>query len=87
MKLTWHESVITLNGVDVTDSISYDDSTGIFTVSKTGLTPDKYSYLFRLKDDKGNSIEPLFVPLWIGSGIDFADFGWSDAFVYQLDDR
>ncbi|MDX9805384.1 MAG: alpha-amylase family glycosyl hydrolase [bacterium] len=83
-EIDMNESVITLNGVDVTDSISYDESTAIFTVSKTGLTPDKYSYLFRLVDAGGNEIEPLFVPVWVGDGRDFADFGWRDAFVYQL---
>lgn len=78
------ESVITLNGVVVTDSITYDSSSKIFTVSKTGLTPNKYSYLFRLKDSTGTVLEPLFIPIWVGDSIDFANFGWRDAFVYQL---
>ena len=77
-------SSITLNGADVKSSIDYDSSSKIFTVSKTGLTPNKYSYLFRLKDENGNEIEPLFVPVWIGDSADFAQFGWRDAFVYQL---
>lgn len=78
------ESIITLNGVDVTSSVDFDAGLSIFSISKTGLTPNKYSYLFRLKDEKGNTIEPFFVPLWIGEGSDFADFGWRDAFIYQL---
>ncbi len=78
------ESEITLNGVDVTDDVSYDSGTRTFTVSETGLDPNKYSYLFKLKTSGGDSIEPLFVPIWIGEGVDFADFGWRDAFIYQL---
>ena len=76
-------SVITLNGVE-TDDYEYDAATKTFTVSQTGLEPNKYSWLFRLVDDNGEAIEPFFVPIWIGEGVDFADFGWRDAFVYQI---
>lgn len=79
------KSTITLNGkpVAATD-YSYDSTTHKFTISKTDLEPNKYSWLFRLVDTDGNKIEPFFVPLWIGEGVDFADFGWRDAFVYQI---
>ena len=76
-------SVITLNGVETTD-YEYDEATKTFSVSQTGLEPDKYSWLFRLVDDNGNKIDPFFVPFWIGDGVDYADFGWRDAFVYQI---
>ena len=76
-------SVITLNGVK-TDDYEYDETTKTFTVSQSGLEPNKYSWLFRLVDVDGNTIEPFFVPLWIGEGVDYAGFGWRDAFVYQI---
>jgi glycosidase len=78
------KTVITLNGEDITDSIDYDNTTNTFTVSKTSADPGKYSYLFRIVDSEGDSVEPFFIPFWIGEGIDWADFGWRDAFVYQL---
>lgn len=76
-------SVITLNGVETSD-YEYDETTKTFTVSQSGLEPNKYSWLFRLVDENGDKIEPFFVPLWIGEGVDYADFGWRDAFVYQI---
>ena len=76
-------SVITLNGVETTD-YEYNETTKTFFVTQTGLEPNKYSWLFRLVDDNGNKIDPFFVPLWIGDGVDYADFGWRDAFVYQI---
>lgn len=77
------KSIITLNGIK-TDDYEYDETTKIFTVSQSGLEPNKYSWLFRLVDVDGNTIEPFFVPLWIGEGVDYAGFGWRDAFVYQI---
>ena len=79
------KSTITLNGkpVAATD-YSYDSTTHKFTISKTDLEPNKYSWLFRLVDTDGNKIEPFFVPFWIGEGVDYAGFGWRDAFVYQI---
>lgn len=77
------KSIITLNGVATTD-YEYDETTKTFTVSQANLEPNKYSWLFRLVDANGDKIEPFFVPLWIGSGVDYADFGWRDAFIYQI---
>ena len=76
-------SVITLNGVE-TDDYEYDETTKTFTVSQNGLEPNKYSWLFRLVDENGVKIQPFFVPLWIGEGVDYAGFGWRDAFMYQI---
>ncbi len=79
------QSIITLNGVPVENASEYYNAeTKTFTISKTDLAPNKYSWLFRLVDENGNKIEPFFVPIWIGEGVDFADFGWRDAFVYQI---
>jgi glycosidase len=91
LKLSYHgaipidfgASVITLNSVETND-YEYDETTKTFTISQTGLEPDKYSWLFRLVDENGNKIDPIFVPLWIGEGVDYADFGWRDAFIYQI---
>ncbi|MBP5406783.1 hypothetical protein J6Z19_06510 [bacterium] len=77
------KSIITLNGV-ATPDYEYDETTKTFTVSQANLEPNKYSWLFRLVDENGEKIEPFFVPIWIGEGVDFADFGWRDAFVYQI---
>ena len=76
-------SKITLNGVKTTDYL-YNATTKTFTVSKNNLEPNKYTWLFRLVDSDGKRIEPFFVPLWVGEGVDFADFGWRDAFVYHI---
>ena len=62
----------------------YNATTKTFTVSKNNLEPNKYTWLFRLVDSDGKRIEPFFVPLWVGEGVDFADFGWRDAFVYHI---
>ncbi|MBR6422644.1 hypothetical protein IKS86_08040 [bacterium] len=78
------ESEITLNGESVDATEYYDETTKKFTVTQSGLEPNKYSWLFRLVDENGDKIEPFFVPLWIGDGVDYADFGWRDAFIYQI---
>jgi len=77
------KSIITLNGVETTD-YSYDETTKTFSIKQENLEPNKYSWLFRLVDEDGNETEPFFVPVWIGEGIDYADFGWRDAFIYQI---
>ena len=78
------ESEITLNGESVDATEYYDEETKTFTVTQNNLEPNKYSWLFRLVDIDGNKIEPFFIPLWIGAGVDYADFGWRDAFIYQI---
>ena len=81
--IDFNASTITLNG-KTTDDYEYDETTKTFTVSQTNVEPNKYSWLFRLVDENGDKIEPFFVPLWIGNSVDYADFGWRDAFVYQI---
>ena len=75
-------SIITLNGKETSD-YSYDEMTKTFTVSQSGLEPNKYSWLFRLVDENGESAD-CFVPIWVGDGVNYADFGWRDAFIYQI---
>ncbi|MBN2695716.1 hypothetical protein JXR93_13740 [bacterium] len=73
-------SQIYLNGEIVNLSSSYDSTTKKFTISASGLTPGKYSYLFRVKDSSGVRAKALFVPMWIET----TAFTWKDAFIYQV---
>jgi glycosidase len=38
----------------------------------------------RLTTADGSLVRPLFVPLWIGKGVKYADFTWRDAIIYQI---
>ncbi|MFO7735213.1 MAG: alpha-amylase family glycosyl hydrolase [bacterium] len=78
------ESKVTLNGEEVMGIIEYDEVEKRFSISEKLVESGKYSYLFKLRNKEGKLIRPFFVPFWIGEGEDFADFGWRDAFVYQL---
>ncbi len=80
--LDFSNSKIFLNGEDVTSEIklTYDKTSKTFTISKTSLPEDKYSYLFRMKDVKGNDLNELFVPMWVEKN----KFSWKDAFLYQI---
>ncbi|HSA33442.1 MAG TPA: alpha-amylase family glycosyl hydrolase [bacterium] len=73
-------SKVTLNGAIITPSLSYEGTTKSVTVSKSGLSAGKYSYLFSCKNDSGSSLPPLFVPIWLET----TPFGWRDAFLYQI---
>ena len=77
-------SKVTMNNEVQDASALYDEEQSRFVVNETSLSPNKYSWLFRLVDTTGSRIEPFFVPIWVGEGVDFADFGWRDAFVYQI---
>jgi glycosidase len=37
-----------------------------------------------MRNDSGQDLRPLFVPMWIGEGIRYADFTWLDAIMYQV---
>ena len=63
---------------------SYDASTQTFTLHADSLAPSKYSFLFRLQTTDGTNLRPLWVPLWIGAGVKYADFTWRDASIYQI---
>ncbi len=82
--LALDDSEITLNGAPFDAASSFDPSTQSFEITAAGVAPDKYSFLFRMRDDTGRDIRPLFVPMWIGDGIGYADFTWRDAFIYQI---
>jgi glycosidase len=74
-------TVITLNGSAVAaGSIPYDATSHTFTVSvSSGVTPNKYGYLFQVADKNGLPAR-LFVPFWIES----TTFEWNDAFLYEV---
>lgn len=69
--------------VDVNETV-YDAASKTVYLVRTGLPPSKYSVLLRLVDGGGNPIEPLFVPMWIGAGLRYADFSWKDGILYQI---
>ena len=77
-------SEVRLNGERVDAASMYDASSQTFTLRSTDLTPSKYSLLFRMRTVDGTDLRPLFVPMWIGSGTRYADFGWRDAILYQI---
>ena len=73
-----------LNGASVDLSSAFDATSQTFRIAASGVSPSKYSYLFRLKQQGGQRVEPLFIPFWIGAGMRYADFGWKDAILYQI---
>lgn len=78
-------STIRLNAeTAAAESVAFQAETKTIAISTSGLEASKYSVLLRLVDDGGNAIRPLFVPLWIGDGIRYADFTWKDASMYQI---
>ncbi|MDX9720639.1 MAG: alpha-amylase family glycosyl hydrolase [Myxococcota bacterium] len=74
------QSRITLNGELVDLNSSYDDQTGIFDISATGLANGKYTYLFRVVDSAGQRSNDLYLPMWLES----SKFEWRDMFLYQV---
>jgi len=84
-QLDLEASTIRLNDQELPESgIEVDPASGALALSATGLSPSKYSFLLRLKDDGGQDLRPLFVPQWLGSGIRYADFQWKDGIMYQI---
>lgn len=67
-----------------TEEIQVEDGTGRFAHVATGLEASKYSYLLRGRNDGGQDLQPLFVPMWVGEGIRYADFSWKDGILYQI---
>jgi glycosidase len=63
---------------------AFDPATQTFTLHAENLAPSKYSFLFRLQTTGGVALRPLFVPMWIGAGVEYRDFTWRDASVYQI---
>jgi glycosidase len=83
-KLALAGSRVTLGGAPFDAAPSFDAATQTFTLHAEGLAPSKYSFLFRLRTDAGQDLRPLFVPMWIGPGVHYADFTWHDAIIYQI---
>lgn len=77
-------SEIRLNDQKIDLAPSFDSGSQTFTIRASNLSPSKYSYLFRLKDQTGKNLRPLFLPMWIGDGMRYAGFQWKDAILYQV---
>ena len=77
-------SEVRINGtpIDATDAFDVDAQT--FKIHTTGVEPSKYSVLFRLRDDAGADLRPVFVPMWVGAGTRYAGFTWHDSILYQI---
>ncbi|MEM6995861.1 MAG: alpha-amylase family glycosyl hydrolase, partial [Myxococcota bacterium] len=76
-------STIRLNADPVRD-VEVDERTQSLAVRAQSLSPSKYSYLFRMRTQDGSDVRPLFVPMWVGEGIRYADFSWRDGILYQI---
>ncbi len=77
-------SDIRLNGASIDPTAAFDAATQTFTFTATAVEPSKYSYLLRLRTDTGTDVRPLFIPMWIGEGVRYADFTWQDSILYQI---
>ncbi len=79
------QSTVRLNA-DVLDprSIAFDEDTQRIALTGASLPASKYSYLLRMRTMGGEDVQPLFVPMWVGDGIRFADFTWKDSILYQV---
>lgn len=77
-------SDIRLNGKAFDASAAFDAATQTFTIHTTNVEPSKYSYLFRMRTEAGGDVRPLFVPMWIGPGVEYAGFTWHDSIMYQI---
>ncbi|MFU8806017.1 MAG: alpha-amylase family glycosyl hydrolase, partial [Bradymonadaceae bacterium] len=78
------KSVLRLNGARIRFPDFYDPARQTFMIRKANVEPSKYSYLFRMHLTDGGRVEPLFIPMWIGPGLRYADFSWNDSIVYQI---
>jgi glycosidase len=83
-KLDLAASDVRLNGESIDVTAAFDATTQTFEIYTTDVEPSKHSLLFRLQDEAGANVRPLFVPLWIGSGTRYADFTWHDSILYQI---
>jgi len=78
-------STIRLNDELLAESgIEVDPGTGTLALSAESLSPSKYSFLLRMRDDSGQDLRPLYVPQWIGAGVRYSEFQWKDGIVYQI---
>ncbi len=66
------------------DDVAFDEQTQRIAVTAASLAPSKYSYLFRMWTQDGDPVQPLFVPMWVGDGLRYADFTWTDSILYQV---
>ncbi len=73
-----------INAEELDASTVFDAATQTFTIREEGVAPSKYSVLVRAKTTTGTDVRPLFVPMWIGPGVRYADFTWHDSILYQI---
>lgn len=83
-KLALDKSEVRLQSTPLDASAKFDAATQTFTFHQQDVPPSKYSFLFRLQTDGGKMLRPLFVPLWIGQGVEYAQFTWRDSIMYQI---
>ena len=83
-KLDLAASDVRLNGASIDVTSTFDVATQTFEIYTTDVAPSKYSLLFRTRTDAGRDVRPVFVPLWIGTGVRYADFTWHDSILYQI---
>lgn len=79
------QSTVRLNAeVLAGESVAFEAETQRLAVTASSLAPSKYSFLFRMRTAEGADIQPLFVPMWVGDGLRYADFTWHDSILYQV---
>jgi len=83
-ELDFDASEVRLNGATQDVSTGWNAETQTLSLAAADLPPSKYSYLLRGKTTVGQDLRPLFIPLWIGEGMRYADFQWQDGIVYQV---
>jgi len=84
-ELDLEQSSIRLNAEFLTrEAVAFEAETQRLAVTASSLVPSKYSYLFRMRTLSGGDVQPLFVPMWIGDGLRYADFTWHDSILYQV---
>ena len=66
------------------DAFAFDADTQRIALTASSLVPSKYTYLLRMRTTEGVDIQPLFVPMWVGDGLRYADFTWKDSILYQV---
>jgi len=74
------KSRVTLNGADITATLTYQPTTKSLAIAQSNLPPGKYTYLFRCRNTKNERLNTLYVPFWLET----TPFDWRDAFLYQI---
>ena len=83
-ELDLDQSSVRVNGQGQDVSSGWDPDAQVLTLAAADLPPNKYSLLLRMKTAGGDDVRPLFIPMWVGEGMRYADFRWQDGIVYQV---